>query len=49
MRYNVHGEPVEYISLDKNRFNEIYDRITGMMNKFVSQVSNAVILKDYLL
>ena len=45
----AHGEHVEYISLDKNRFDEIYDRITGMMNKFVSQVSNAVILKEYLL
>lgn len=44
----AHGEHVEYLSLDENRFNEIYEVITGMMFRFVNQVSNAVTMKEFL-
>ena len=44
----AHGERIESLSLDEKRFNEIYDIITGMMNQFINQVTNAVVLKEYL-
>ena len=44
----AHGEYTAQISLDKDRFNEIYQVITKMMNMFVNQVCNAVVQKEYL-
>lgn len=44
----AHGERIEVLSLDEKRFNEIYDIITGMMNRFVNQVTNAVVMKEYM-
>jgi len=45
----AHGERVESIALDEKRFDEIYEVITSMMNKFISQVTNAVCLKEYII
>lgn len=44
----AHGERVEVLSLDEERFDEIYTIVLGMMNNFVVQVTNAVVLKEYL-
>ena len=50
MRNEVaHGERVETISLDETRFNEIYGVVVDMMNRFITQITNSVYLKDYLL
>ncbi len=43
----AHGEKPEYIDLDQERFNEIYEKIIGMMNTFSSQLMNAACLKEY--
>lgn len=43
----AHGERIETLSLDEDRFNEIYNSITSLMNSFVNQVCNAVSLKAY--
>lgn len=44
----AHGERLEFLSLDENRFNELYEVINNMMNKFVTQVQNAVCMKEFL-
>jgi hypothetical protein len=44
----AHGERLEVLSLDEDRFDELYEVINNMMNKFVTQVENAVYLKEYL-
>ncbi len=38
---------LESISLDQERFEEIYSVMIDMMNQFVSQVTNAVYLEEY--
>lgn len=43
----AHGERLESIDLDENRFKEIYDVVTDLMSKFVIQITNAVYLKQY--
>ena len=43
----AHGERLESISLDQERFEEIYSVMIDMMNQFVSQVTNAVYLEEY--
>ena len=43
----AHGERIESIDLDEKRFNEIYNVVTDLMNKFVVQITNAVYLKQY--
>lgn len=43
----AHGERLESISLDQERFEEIYSVMIGMMNQFVFQVTNAVYLEEY--
>ena len=43
----AHGERVESINLDENRFIEIYSVINEIMKKFVTQVTNAVYLEQY--
>lgn len=44
----AHGERLEVLSLDEDRFDELYAVINNMMNKFITQVENAVYLKDFL-
>lgn len=44
----AHGEKPEYMDLDEARFDEIYDKITSMMNMFTNQVINAACLKDFI-
>ena len=44
----AHGEKVEYIDLDQDRFDEIYGKVVGMINLFSIQVSNAASQKEYL-
>jgi len=44
----AHGERIESLSLDEIRYNEIHEKILFLMNTFVTQVSNAAALKDYL-
>lgn len=43
----AHGERIEGIDLDEDRFREIYDVITGLMDKYITQITNAVYLKKY--
>lgn len=43
----AHGERLESISLDQERFEEIYSVMIDMMNQFVFQVTNAVYLEEY--
>lgn len=43
----AHGEKPEYMDLDEERFNEIYDKITNMMNMFNTQIINAACLKEF--
>lgn len=45
----AHGERIESLSLDEERYNEIHDKILLLMNMFASQVSNAAVLKEYLI
>ena len=44
----AHGERLEVLSLDENRFDELYVVINNMMAKFVAQAVNAVYLKEFL-
>lgn len=43
----AHGEKPEYMDLDEERFNEIYDKIINMMNMFNIQIVNAACLKKF--
>ncbi|TCU65642.1 hypothetical protein EV204_11734 [Tissierella praeacuta] len=43
----AHGERLEEISLDEERFIEIYDIILNLINLFANQVSNAACLEEY--
>lgn len=43
----AHGEKLEYIDLDKERFDEVYEKIVEMMNIFSAQIMNAACLKEY--
>ena len=43
----AHGERVESINLDEDRFREIYSVMSDIMNKFVTQITNAVYLEQY--
>lgn len=45
----AHGERVESLSLDEERFNEIYDKVIRMMDQFRTQIQNAVALKEYMI
>ncbi len=44
----AHGEKLDLISLDEERFNEIYSKIFKLIERFSTQISNAVSLKLYL-
>lgn len=44
----AHGEKPEYLNLDESRFDEIYAKITNMMDVFVTQIMNAACLKDFI-
>ncbi len=49
MRNHIaHGERLESLSLDEERFNEVYKKITGLISIFSIQVSNAASTKQYL-
>ena len=43
----AHGEKPEYIDLDQDRFNEVYDKIVDMICMFSTQIMNAACLKEY--
>lgn len=44
----AHGEKLDLISLDEERFNEIYSKIFKLIDCFSTQISNAASLKLYL-
>lgn len=44
----AHGERIETLSLDEERYNEIHEKILQLMNMFAIQVSNAATLKEYI-
>lgn len=44
----AHGEQLDYISLDEERYNEIYEKIVEMMEQFKNQVMDAAMNKKYL-
>ena len=44
----AHGEHLEALDLDEDRYYEIHDKILGLIQMFANQVSNAVSLKLYL-
>lgn len=43
----AHGERLESISLDQKRFEEIYNVMRDMMDRFITQITNAVYLEEY--
>lgn len=43
----AHGEKLEEISLDEERFIEIYDKIVSLINLFSNQILNAACLEEY--
>lgn len=45
----AHGERIETLSLDEERYNEIHEKVLSLINIFATQVSNAAVLKEYLL
>lgn len=44
----AHGEKLDLISLDEERFNEIYSKMFMLIDRFSTQISNAASLKLYL-
>ena len=44
----AHGEHVEYLDLDENRYCEIHEKIRNLIIQFANQVMNAAVLKQYL-
>ena len=44
----AHGDKLESLSLDEERFNEIYSKIFKLIECFSTQISNAASLKQYL-
>ena len=44
----AHGDKLESLSLDEDRFNEIYSKIFRLIEYFSTQISNAASLKQYL-
>ena len=49
MRNHIaHGERLDSLSLDEDRFNEIYKKITHLISIFAIQVSNAASTKQYM-
>lgn len=44
----AHGERLESISLDEERYNEIHSKILNMIEQFAIQISNSASLENYL-
>lgn len=44
----AHGQKLDILSLDEDRYNEIHDKILSLMVAFSNQVTNAAINKEYL-
>ena len=44
----AHGERLDTISLDENRYNEIHDIVFGLIEQFSFDISNSAVLKAYL-
>ncbi|MGD9569435.1 MAG: MAE_28990/MAE_18760 family HEPN-like nuclease [Sedimentibacter sp.] len=44
----AHGERIETLSLDEDRYNEIHRKVLELMNLFATQISNAAAMKEYL-
>jgi len=43
----AHGEKLEEISLDEERFIEIHEKIITLINLFANQIINAACLEEY--
>lgn len=44
----AHGERIESLELDKDRYCELHDKVLELIQCFANQTSNAAILKQYL-
>lgn len=44
----AHGEHIESLDLDEDRYYEIHEKIRNLILQFANQVSNAAVLKQYL-
>lgn len=44
----AHGERLEALDLDEERYYEIHDKISGLIQQFATQVTNAASLKLYM-
>lgn len=44
----AHGERIESIELDEERYCDLHDKMLGLIQLFANQVLNAAILKQYL-
>lgn len=44
----AHGERLETIGMDEERYFEIHEKMFGLIQTFANQVANAAISKDYL-
>lgn len=44
----AHGERIEILGMDQERYEELHDKILGLIIQFANQVSNAASLKEYM-
>ncbi len=44
----AHGEKLEALSLDENRYNEVHEKIFSLIEQFAIHISNSATMKDYL-
>jgi len=44
----AHGERLDTLSLDENRYNEIHNIVFGLIEQFAIDISNSASLKNYL-
>ena len=44
----AHGERLETIGMDEERYFEIHEKVFALIQLFANQVANAAILKEYL-
>ena len=44
----AHGERIESVELDEERYCDLHDKVLGLIQQFANQTSNAATLKQYL-
>ena len=44
----AHGQRLDILSLDEDRYNEIHEKVFALIVMFSNQITNAAINKEYL-